>query len=138
MDETPGTYWCHSHPRHAFTIHSINAIHGPLNVHPTGEKSRSLVDSLNAGDGNAINSWYYDDERLLFFSDGFLTSGSIRIEEKKSYLVHPNSKSDSGWTVGTSLWGRDVYWAVARRKVLYKFRIINVSSHYGLRINVGA
>ena len=77
VEETLGTYWWHTHSG-TLGIHAINAIHGPLIVHPKGEEKKRLVDRLNsnvAGVANETNAgvenpWYYDNERILFFKDG--------------------------------------------------------------------
>lgn len=74
VEEVPGTYWWHTHSG-TLGIHAINAIHGPLIVHPAGEEKRELVDRLNGKtnedegvvSSNIDSPWYYGDERILFF-----------------------------------------------------------------------
>ena len=72
VDETPGTYWYHTHSG-ALGINANNEIKAPPFVHPRSAKHEALVNLLNSdiiaeqGSLDALN--FYDNERLLFFSD---------------------------------------------------------------------
>ena len=92
-------------------IHAINSIHGPLIVHPKGQESAHLVDTLNevalVSDGSDIsvdNPWYYDDERILFFKDGFIHPDALHLKSNSGGLNEAVSKDDGGHIVGTSAW----------------------------------
>ena len=128
-------------------IHAINSIHGPLIVHPAGEEAKLTVDRLNnvgVSENNVkkTNPWYYENERVLFFKDGFIHPDAIHLEGNLGGLNEAVSKDDSGYTVGTSAWEfgtlngrmREVVPVVAGER--YKFRLINGGVHYGLRINI--
>ena len=128
-------------------IHAINAIHGPLIVHPAGEEAKLTVDRLNnvgVSENNVkkANPWYYENERVLFFKDGFIHPDAIHLEAKLGGLNEAVSKDDSGYTIGTSAWEFGTLNGRMREVVpvtaggTYKFRLINGGVHYGLRINI--
>ena len=95
-------------------MHAINAIHGPIIVHPKGSQKKQLVDKLNdsfssTGEvlsmGEEIKSqWYYGNERILFFKDGFTHPNALHLTNKMGGLNEAVSKDDSGYTVSTSSW----------------------------------
>lgn len=159
VEETPGTYWWHTHSvcilfgclcmsyciypcvsephlinicalfhmvdfmfKGTLGIHAINSIHGPLIVHPEGDAKKELVNRLNGAstidagtdsrDSGAgkddihidINPWYYENERILFFKDGFIHPEALDLMKNMGGLNEAVSKDDSGHTVGTSAW----------------------------------
>mmetsp|Transcript_29962 Transcript_29962/g.55135 ORF Transcript_29962/g.55135 Transcript_29962/m.55135 type:complete len:1142 (-) Transcript_29962:1277-4702(-) len=154
VEESPGTYWWHTHSG-TLGIHAINAIHGPLIVHPEGEEKKQLVDNLNsyavanslasaedASMGDANTPWYYGNERILFFKDGFVHSEAIMVEKSMGGLNEAVSVDDRGYTVGSEAWefgtcngGMREIVPVSAGKT-YRFRLINGGVHYGLRINI--
>ena len=94
-------------------VHAINALHGPLIVHPKGEDHKLRVDRLNgiaakqgdeASTADALDPWHYEDERILFFKDGFTHPDALHLERKIGGLLEAVSKDDGGRTVGTSAW----------------------------------
>jgi hypothetical protein len=72
VEETPGTYWYHTHSG-ALGIDAYDAVRGPLIVHPPGEQSKTLVDQLNEETAER-GKLAYANERILLFSDGILMS----------------------------------------------------------------
>ncbi len=89
-------------------MHAINAIHGPLIVHPKGQEKKQLVDKLNSplnSTSKEINSqWYYGNERILFFKDGFTHPNALHYMNQIGGLNEAVSKDDSGNTVSSSAW----------------------------------
>ena len=53
---------------------------------------------------NVGSPFYYENERILFFKDGFVEPDAIHLEKKMGGLNEAVSKDDSGHTVGTSAW----------------------------------
>lgn len=53
---------------------------------------------------DSASPWYYDNERILFFKDGYVHPDAIHFEKKLGGLNEAISKDDSGYTVGTSAW----------------------------------
>eukprot|EP00985_Skeletonema_marinoi_P034451 scaffold43980_cov234-Skeletonema_marinoi.AAC.1 len=145
VDENPGSYWWHTHSG-TLGVHAINAIHGPLVVHPKGKEKKELVDKLNGsfnGTGEEVKSqWYYEDERILFFKDGFIHPDALHFTKKMGGLNEAVSKDDSGYTVSSSAWEFGTCNGRMREVVpvspgkTYKFRLMNGGAHYGLRINI--
>jgi hypothetical protein len=80
VEETPGTYWYHTHSE-ALGVDAYDAVRGPLIVHPPGEHSKTLVDQLNE-ETSKRGKLAYANERILLFSDGFLMS------EAKHYIAN--------------------------------------------------
>jgi FtsP/CotA-like multicopper oxidase with cupredoxin domain len=145
VDETPGTYWYHTHSG-ALGVNAKNEIKAPLIVHPRSAKHEALVNLLNSdiieaqGSLDALN--FYDNERLLFFSDGFLVSESHKQLKKVGGLNPPVSKNDDGFTVGSFPYHygtcngklREVIPVEAGQK--FKFRLLNGGTLYGFRISI--
>jgi FtsP/CotA-like multicopper oxidase with cupredoxin domain len=128
VNETPGTYWYHTHSGH-LGVHAYNAIKGPLIVHPAGHDRTELIDALNdlgsgdariqqedsatndasTGNGNAtlpsleiLSQLSYANERIFMFSDGFLKPGAIHYEHQLGNLNAPISKNDDSDFTATS------------------------------------
>ena len=145
-NETPGTYWYHTQSGH-MGVDAFDAVRGPLIVHPKGVDEQILVDRLNDSE-NYLQLGYsllaYGDERILFFQDGFLSSGSRRYSHHIGDLYGPASKDDEGFIAATTPWEfgtcngklRDIIHVASNRK--YKFRLINGGSHHALRISIGS
>ena len=103
VEEKEGTYWYHTHSGN-LGVESHNVIKGPLIVHPKTIESRALVDTLNAGneiDAQLIDGGYqsllsYNNERILFFSDGFLQSDSTLEMYTLGGLFPPPPYNDDG------------------------------------------
>ena len=86
-------------------LHAINSIHGPLIVHAKGDEKKELVDKLNASSNSTEeNQWYYENERILFFKDGFTHPEAIHLMNQMGGLNEVVSKDDSGFTVSSSPW----------------------------------
>jgi len=57
------------------------------------------------GTGEEVKSqWYYEDERILFFKDGFIHPDALHFTKKMGGLNEAVSKDDSGYTVSSSAW----------------------------------
>jgi FtsP/CotA-like multicopper oxidase with cupredoxin domain len=138
VNETPGTYWYHTEA--AGNLDEYDAVRGVLVVHPKG--SEALVDRLNAPPQSGYNPYAYDDERILFFQDGFISSPTERYLQHVGNLVPPASKSDEGFVVATSQWKfgtcngklREIIHVEPNQK--YKFRLINGGEHFALRFSI--
>ena len=50
------------------------------------------------------NPWYYENERILFFKDGFADPDTIHLMTQMGGLNEVVSKDDSGLTVSSSPW----------------------------------
>lgn len=158
VNESPGTYWYHTHSG-SIGIDAYNAVKGPLIVH-----SRDvLLDVQNNSTNNmdlakliqddyegAFNSdskdfdfgslLSYDNERILFFSDGSLMSDAHTTLFNMGSLNPPVSKNDDGFTVGISLYDFGTCNGKLREVVnvepgkTYKFRLLNGGHHYAFRV----
>ncbi len=153
VNETPGTYWYHTHSG-SIGVRAINAIKGPLIVHPKGFVSEAMLDVMNAtfvsSAGKAANSsinFYrpltaYENERILFFSDNFLMSDAQKQLYKVGGLNPPISKNDDGVTVGSFPFDFGTCNGKLREVVhvapgeTYKLRLLNAGSLYAFRIQV--
>ena len=134
VDETPGTYWYHTHSGE-LGINSHDAIKGPLIVHP----SNSVIDSSH---NNEIlrSPLSYGNDRILFFSDGYSVSDSHAQLSQLGGLNPSVSKSDDGFTIGSFPFEfgacngklREVVNVIAGET--YKMRLINGGSLYSYRI----
>ena len=145
VDETPGTYWYHTHSG-ALGVNAKNEIKAPLIVHPRSAKNEALVNELNgdiiAEQGSLDGLNFYNNERLLFFSDGFLVSESHKQLKKTGGLNPPVSKNDDGFTVGSFPFHygtcngklREVIPVEAGQR--YKLRLLNGGNLYGFRISI--
>lgn len=154
VEETPGTYWYHTHS--GLSREGYNAVRGPLIVHPLG--SEKLVDELNLSfpspvpppesdephDDSIIvtTPFSYQNERILFFSDGFRNSETDDMWSAEGGLNAPISKNDDGFSIGTHPWefgtcnGKfDEEMSVWTGET-YKFRIINGGHVFALRVSV--
>ena len=158
INESPGTYWYHTHSG-SIGIDAYNAVKGPLIVH-----SRDvLLDVQNNSTHNmdlakVIQDDYegafnddskdfdfgsllsYDNERILFFSDGSLMSDAHTTLFNMGSLNPPVSKNDDGFTVGTTLYDFGTCNGKLREVVnvepgkTYKFRLLNGGHHYAFRV----
>ena len=154
IDESPGTYWYHTHSG-AFGADLYNAVKGPLIVHSNSDESRKVVDKLNQiqqsissttqpsiSANEMIKPLAYKKERILFFSDGFLMSESLAYMNVMGGLNSPPSKDENGWLVGTHPWEFGTCNGKLREIVhvrpgnTYKFRLICASSMYAFRIRI--
>ena len=146
VDETPGTYWYHTHSG-PLGVNALNEIKAPLIVHPRSDESEALVHALhNDVDIDTMSSYdaltFYGTERILFFSDGFLTSDSHKLLKKTGGLNPPVSKNNDGFTVGSFPYDfgtcngklREVIPVIAGKT--YKFRLLNGGTLYGFRISI--
>ena len=75
VNEAPGTYWYHTHSGH-LGIEGYNAIKGPLIVHEKRPLHLNETGFFKGFDAKASDTSLlsYNNERILFFSDGFLLS----------------------------------------------------------------
>ncbi len=104
VEEEEGTYWYHTHSGN-LGVESHNVIKGPLIVHPNTLESHALVDVLNAGTDVGAppqkvpgykSLLSYNNERILFFSDGFLQSDSTLEVYTLGGLFPPPPYNDDG------------------------------------------
>ncbi|KAL7551998.1 hypothetical protein ACHAWF_015207 [Thalassiosira exigua] len=138
----PGTYWYHTSSGHLGLDASVDAVRGPLIVHPTG--SEELVDILNGPSLAQLgySPLAYAAERILFLQDGFLTPAASRYTQQKGGLMPPPSKSDDGTIVATAPWQfgtcngklRSVIHVASNQKI--KFHVINGGQHHALRFSI--
>jgi len=153
VNETPGTYWYHTHSGE-LGIDAYNGIMGPLIVHPklsTEEEetlsSPSEIPFLDpVKDPRAQQKMSYDDllfygnERILFFNGGFLHSGGHKLLEMMGGLNPPISYNDDKFSVGTYPWNYGTTNGKLREIVpaspgqTLKFRILNTGSMFALRV----
>jgi len=146
VDETPGTYWYHTHSG-PLGVNALNEIKAPLIVHPRLDESEVLVNALHDDvDIHTMSSYdaltFYSNERILFFADGFLISDSHKQLKKVGGLNPPISKNDDGFTVGSFPYDfgtcngklREVIPVTAGKT--YKFRLLNGGTLYGFRISI--
>jgi len=139
VNEVPGTYWYHTHSG-SLGVNAFDAIHGPLVVHPRGSTHQKLVESLNSIVENKLS---YQNERILFFSDGFLHSDSHHLLIKMGGLNAPVSLNADGFIVGSSAWEFGTCNGKLREIInvlpgeTYKFRLINGGKLFALRIDFG-
>ncbi len=146
VDETPGTYLYHTQSG-ALGVNANNEIKAPLIVHPRTDASKALVDEMldsidieDMGSFDAFN--FYENERLLFFSDGFLLSDSHKLLKSAGGLNPPMSKNNDGFIVGSVPFNygtcngklREVIPVVAGEK--YVLRLLNGGTMYGFRISI--
>ena len=69
------------------------------------DKLNGVSSSSNGTTTEEIESqWYYDNERILFFKDGFLEPDAVDLARKLGGLNEAVSKDDSGHTVSTQAW----------------------------------
>ena len=69
------------------------------------DKLNGISSSSNDTSTDSIESrWYYDNERILFFKDGFLEPEPIALAHKLGGLNEAVSKDDSGHTVSSQAW----------------------------------
>mmetsp|Transcript_34111 Transcript_34111/g.69679 ORF Transcript_34111/g.69679 Transcript_34111/m.69679 type:complete len:1192 (-) Transcript_34111:732-4307(-) len=140
MNEFPGTYWYHAEAEAAGNLNVYDAVRGALIVHPKG--SESLVDRLNASLQYGNNPLAYDNERILFFQDGFVSSPAEKYLQHVGNLLPPASKIDEGFVVATSQWDfgtcngklREIITVEPNQK--YNFRLINGGQHFALRFSI--
>lgn len=149
VEEDPGLYWYHTHSGN-LNIESHNMLKAPIIVHPNTEGSRLLVDRLHKANtseyttsGIDFRSFLsYDNERVLFFSDGFLNSenkmelyaiGGLNppVQENDDGFVAANMEHQFG-TVNGKL--REIIHVV--KGETYKLRLINGGSHFSYRIYI--
>ena len=50
------------------------------------------------------NQWFYDNERILYFKDGFIHPDAVHLVYKLGALTEAFSLDDSGYTAATSPW----------------------------------
>jgi len=161
VNETAGTYWYHTHSG-ALGADIYNSIKGPLIVHPKGKEMRQMIDTLNRINyfiqdednstklvpnsilykGRNLSPLAYENERILFFSDGFLMSESLAYMNVMGGLNAPPSKNDKGWLVGTHPWEFGTCNGKLREVIhvspgeTYKFRLLSASSMYAFRVKI--
>ena len=145
VNETPGTYFYHSHSG-SLGINAVNKIKAPLIVHPDTRESRDLLDAMEANHEVSKNSYdalsFYGNERVLFFSDGFIMSNQQQMLLQVGGLNPPVSKNEDGFTVGSFQYEygtingklREVVPVVAGQS--YKFRLLNGGSLFAFRISI--
>jgi FtsP/CotA-like multicopper oxidase with cupredoxin domain len=146
VEESPGTYWYHTHSSN-LGVNSHNYIKAPLIVHPNTDDSKALVDKLN--DPNRISQspdyhylLSYENERILFFSDGFLKSESLIEMYAVGGLNPPVHENDDGFVAATmehdfgTLNGKLREVIFVQPGETYKFRILNGGSHFAYRISI--
>lgn len=146
VEESPGTYWYHTHSG-PLGVDAHNMMKAPLIVHPNTNESRVLVDRLNNRDTTSHAPPYRDllswnNERILFFSDGFVKTESKLRTYAAGGLLAPANRNEDGFTVAHveydfgTLNGqlRHIIHAVAGRK--YKLRLLNGGSHFAYRISI--
>jgi len=140
VNELPGTYWYHTEAEAAGNFKEYDAVRGALIVHPKG--SELLVDRLNAPLQSGNNRFAYDNERIIFLQDGFISSPATRYLQHAGNLLPPASKNDEGFVVATSQWNfgtcngklREIITVKPNQK--YKFRLINGGDHFALRFSI--
>lgn len=140
VNELPGTYWYHSEAEAAGIFKQHDSVRGALIVHPKG--SELLVDRLNAPLQSGNNPFAYDNERILFLQDGFISSPATRYLQHAGSLLPPASKNDEGFVVATSQWDfgtcngklREIITVEPNQK--YKFRLLNGGDHFALRFSI--
>lgn len=140
-DETPGTYWYHTQSAH-FGVDAYDAIRGPLIVHQKGSDHTELVNKLNGPPHEGYSPLAYDNERILFFQDGFLSSSKFRYAQQIGNLYGPVAKNEEGIVVSSLPWEfgtcngkmRDVIHVAPNKR--YKLRLINGGTHHALRISI--
>jgi FtsP/CotA-like multicopper oxidase with cupredoxin domain len=140
VNETPGTYWYHTEAEAAGKLDEYDAVRGALIVHPKG--SDALVNRINAPLQSGYNPFSYENERILFFQDIFVSSPAELYLQKVGNLVPPSSKSDEGFLVATSQWNfgtcngklREIINVEPNQK--YKFRLINGGEHFALKFSI--
>ena len=138
VNESPGTYYYHTEA--AGNLDEYDAVRGALIVHP--KESETLVDGLNTPLQSGYNPSAYQNERILFFQDGFISSPGERYLQHVGNLAPPASKSDEGFVVATSQWNfgtcngllREIITVEPNQK--YKFRLINGGEHFALRFSI--
>ena len=143
VNEAPGTYWYHTHSGH-LGIEGYNAIKGPLIVHEKRPLHLNETGFFKGFDAKASDTSLlsYNNERILFFSDGFLLSDSSLYMNKVGGLNPPASKNEDGFPVGTVNYDFGTCNGKLREIVnvftgeTYKLRIINGGSHYAFRISI--
>ncbi|VEU38467.1 unnamed protein product [Pseudo-nitzschia multistriata] len=152
VNETPGTYWYHTHSGE-LGIDAYNAIKGPLIVHPSVDISggngnederksaiAAMLDQQDEDSANYDDRLFYDNERILFFSDGSHFSDSKVYLQNLGSLNPPISFSDDFYRVGTFPWNFGTCNGVMREIVpvspgrKYKMRLINAGHLFALRI----
>lgn len=104
VQETKGTYWYHTHSGN-LNIESHNVVKAPIIVHPDTEESRSLVDRLYDVNLTSLEDYRpllsYENERILFFSDGFLHSENKMEMYAIGGLNPPVQENDDGFVAAT-------------------------------------
>lgn len=149
VEESPGTYWYHTHSG-IINIDSHNVLKAPIIVHPDTEESKLLVDRLHGLEFEERNTTVvdyrpllaYDNERILFFSDGFLRSENIMMLYAIGGLNPPVQENDDGFVAATmehqygTINGklREVIHVV--RGNTYKLRLLNGGVHFSYRIRI--
>lgn len=155
VNETPGTYWYHTHSGE-LGVDAYNSIKGPLIVHPPEATSEEHWDRV--GDNNELgvralfeenqgrtsydDLLFYGNERILFFSDGTHHSDSKEYLLRAGGLNPPISQNEDELSVGTFPWGFGTCNGVMREIVpvspgkRYKFRLINAGNLFALRISM--
>lgn len=146
VQESPGTYWYHTHSGN-LGVNSHNFIKAPLIVHPNTEESKVLVDTLNdpiltSQSPDYFNLLSYENERILFFSDGFLKSESLIEMYAVGGLNPPVQENDDGFVAATMEYDFGTLNGKLREVIFvtpgetYKFRILNGGSHFAYRISI--
>ena len=149
VEETEGLYWYHTHSGN-LGVDSHNVIKGPLIVHPDTPESRRIVDDLNSiarkgSVGQIVNYdslLSYGDERILFFSDGFLKSDITNEMYYVGGLNPPVQLNDDGFVAAALQYEfgtvngkmREIIHVV--KGETYKFRLLNGGSHFAYRISI--
>ena len=148
VQETPGTYWYHTHSG-SVGVDSYNAIKGPIIVHPPSALENPAISHLfndkhadDNGDFEELLS--YGNERILFFSDGSIVTDSHQQLIAAGGLNPPVSKNDDGFTVGTVRYDFGHCNGKLRETVnvepgkTYKLRLINGGQHFAFRVSIGS
>ena len=95
VQEAPGTYWYHSHSGDLGLGASYNGVKGALIVHPAGDALDFLVNELNhihngssdsPSTNNITSPFAYQNEKILFFSDGNALAESTILDRKRGSL----------------------------------------------------
>ena len=147
VEEKEGLYWYHTHSGN-LGVESHYMIKAPLIVHPDTVESRKLVDELNSivmseQVGTTVDYGpllSYGNERMIFFSDGFLKSDTMNEMYSVSGLNPPVQLNDDGFVAATmehdfgTVNGKMREVIHVMKREVYKFRLLNGGSHFAYRI----
>jgi len=115
VNEDPGTYWYHTH---AGALDLVDAVKGPLIVHPrdddgtegvkelvaalnsgvvTSGESSNLTERVSSNTNLSLDPLSYRNERILFFSDQFTHPGHdmLKVSSHKLCTIVSQTKSSS-------------------------------------------